>query len=419
MRRFLCIFTVLLAGFSTLGSDAFAAVPDNAVQRRLEALDAAEPLRSSVWGVLAVNFKGDTLACVHARRRMIPASNMKLITTGAALLQLGPSSRFSTQVGIRGAVKDSTLLGDVCLVGGGDPTIGTLFSYLPAPQTHFEKWAEALRGAGIRRVEGRIVGDGSWLANEGRHTDWSSEDERTRDGVVPGGLTFRGAMGDSLPDGALSCAIHFRRYLEENGIAVSGPCAEEKTDSVQVLASFPSPQLRSLVRTANFESDNFIAETLLLALGRKLRGATDYDGATLALQDALAPLGLKACSRSMRFADGSGLSRKNYLSPEFTVRFLTAMSRTGVYKDYLASLPAPGKGTLKTRLKALPAEQKARIRMKSGSMNGVRCFSGYILPADGNPAHTIAFSVFTNNVVAPGAAHAALVDGIIEELLSL
>ena len=395
---------------------ASAAVPRTQAQRRIQDLDSREPLRSSVWGVLAVNLKGDTVACLHHRRRMVPASNMKLVTTGAALLTLGPSARFSTTVGYRGAVQDSTLLGDLCVVGGGDPTIGTLFSYLPAPETHFARWAEALRQAGIRRIEGRIVGDGSWLESDGRHTDWSSEDERSRDGVVPSGLTFRGAMGDSLPDGPLSCVLHFRRYLEENGIVVSGPCVEEKTDSVQVLGQFPSPDIRTLAKQANFESDNFYAETLLLALGRKLRGDCSYEGATEALHDALAPLGLKARSRQVRFADGSGLSRKNYLSPDFVVRFLTAMTRTRVWRDYLASLPVPGKGTLSTRLKSASPQTRSRIRMKSGSMNGVRCFSGYILSADGAPERTIVFSVLTNNVLATSSAHATLVDGVIEAL---
>ena len=120
----------------------------------------------------------------------------------------------------------------------------------------------------------------------------------------------------------------------------------------------------------------------------------------------------------MRFADGSGLSRKNYVSPEFFVRLLTAMSRTSCYKDYLNSLPRPGRkdGTLTTRLPKAPQEVKNRIYMKSGSMNGVRCFSGYILPSDGDTRKTIAFSLMVNNFVGRQTELAPILDNIILEL---
>jgi D-alanyl-D-alanine carboxypeptidase/D-alanyl-D-alanine-endopeptidase (penicillin-binding protein 4) len=117
----------------------------------------------------------------------------------------------------------------------------------------------------------------------------------------------------------------------------------------------------------------------------------------------------------MRFADGSGLSRKNYVSPEFLVRVLTGMARTSSYKDYLNSLPRPGRkdGTLQTRLPKVPAEVKNRIYMKSGSMNGVRCFSGYILSSDGKPENTIVFSIMTNNTVVPSSRMNFIMDRII------
>ena len=51
--------------------------------------------------------------------------------------------------------------------------------------------------------------------------------------------------------------------------------------------------------------------------------------------------------------------------------------------------------------------------MKSGSMNGVRCFCGYIEASDGDPRHRVAFSVMTNNVTAPGTSVYRLIEGII------
>ena len=115
----------------------------------------------------------------------------------------------------------------------------------------------------------------------------------------------------------------------------------------------------------------------------------------------------------MQFYDGSGLARKNYITPDFTVRFLTAMSKTASYKDYLASLPQAGVGTLASRLRSAPEAVRARVRMKSGSMNGVRCFSGYILASDGKPENTIVFSIMTNNTVVASSRINFIMDRII------
>lgn len=389
------------------------------VQKTVNALDAnGGALEHSVWGILAVNFKGDTLAQLNQGRCMVPASNMKLITTAGAYLKLGRGYTFKTQLATDGEIRDTTLFGNLYVIGGGDPLIGNLFTYLPKEDIPFGKWRKVLENKGIRRIEGDIVGDGSYFSGERRHTDWSTEDERSKDGVVPAGLTWRGKMGDSIPDGPLAAATHFRRWLVANGIVVTGGAGENTVDSLTILGIAQSASLNHIATIANHQSDNFCAETLLKAIGKANNGSDDYDTATAALHRALSPIGLAGPSAGMRFADGSGLSRKNYVSPEFLVRLLTGMAKTGVYKDYLGSLPRPGRkdGTLQTRLPKAPAAVKNRIYMKSGSMNGVRCFSGYILPSDGDARKTIAFSIMVNNFVGKQSELAPVLDNLILEL---
>ena len=115
--------------------------------------------------------------------------------------------------------------------------------------------------------------------------------------------------------------------------------------------------------------------------------------------------------------DGSGLSRKNYVSPAFFVRFLRKMMTVPAWEPFFASLPVPGtKGTLETRFEKAPQEFKERIHMKTGSMNGVRCFSGYVTASDGNPQHTIVFSVLVNNCPEPSYQMVPVLDGIIEAI---
>lgn len=420
------------------------------VQTSVEALDSkGGALEHSVWGILAVNFKGDTIASLNKGKCMVPASNMKLVTTAAAYLRLGRDYRFNTTIATDGQIKDSTLCGNLYIIGGGDPLIGNLFSYLPKEDVPFSKWNKILTDNGIARIEGAVVGDGSYFCGELRHTDWSTEDERSKDGVVPSGLTWRGKMGDSIPDGPLAAATHFRRWLIANGTPVSGTAAETGArqpsdrqcpdrapleghggalclsrtaivmpDSLTILGTAQSATLNHIASIANHQSDNFCAETLLKAIGKSNNGSDDYDTATAALHRALSPIGLAGPSAGMRFADGSGLSRKNYLSPEFLVSLLRGMARSRCYKDYLHSLPRPGRadGTLKTRLPKAPSAVKDRIYMKSGSMNGVRCFSGYILPSDGNAQNTICFSIMVNNYVGSQTKLAPVLDALILEL---
>lgn len=424
--------------------------PATAVQKSVEALDSkGGALEHAVWGVLAVNFQGDTIASLNKGKCMVPASNMKLVTTAAAYLRLGRDYRFNTTIATDGQIKDSTLCGNLYIIGGGDPLIGDLFSYLPKEDVPFSKWNKILTDNGIARIEGAVVGDGSYFCGELRHSDWSTEDERSKDGVVPSGLTWRGKMGDSIPDGPLAAATHFRRWLIANGIPVSGTAAETGArqpsdrqcpdrapleghggalclsrtaivmpDSLTILGTAQSATLNHIASIANHQSDNFCAETLLKAIGKSNNGSDDYDTSTAALHRALSPIGLAGPSAGMRFADGSGLSRKNYLSPEFLVSLLHGMARSRCYKDYLHSLPRPGRadGTLKTRLPKAPSTVKDRIYMKSGSMNGVRCFSGYILPSDGNSQNTICFSIMVNNYVGSQTKLAPVLDALILEL---
>jgi D-alanyl-D-alanine carboxypeptidase/D-alanyl-D-alanine-endopeptidase (penicillin-binding protein 4) len=56
---------------------------------------------------------------------------------------------------------------------------------------------------------------------------------------------------------------------------------------------------------------------------------------------------------------------------------------------------------------------KDRIYMKSGSMGGVRCYSGYVLPTSGEKKDIIIFSVMTNNVTAPTPKVLQVMDKII------
>lgn len=372
----------------------------NPVQEMLNALDAPGGLlESSSWGFVAMTMKGEPIAKIHENKRLVPASNMKLITTGVALAAYGGNYRMNTRFATDGEIKDSTLAGNLYIIGGGDPILGELFSYLPGRD--FRKWRDALVAAGITRISGDIIGDGSYFKGERHHGDWSIEDEQTKDGVVPCGLTWRGEMGDSIPDGAYAAALHFKEWLDaDSTITVDGrPLEGIAPEGAKAIAAVNAPPLREITALTNHWSDNFCAETLLKLVGLKYKASDEYGPCTTALKDAMATFGLKEKAAGMRFADGSGLSRKNYVTPGFMADYLLAIGKSRWYRDFLYSLPQPGRpdGTLKNRMQGY--SDRGRIYMKSGTMNGVRCYSGYILSGDRKSDRTIIFSFLVNNFV--------------------
>ncbi len=394
-----------------------AAVPlsaQNSLESRLLTLSEKEPLRSSVWGVMVVNMKGDTVAAFNSSQRMIPASNAKLLTTGAALNTLGADYRFETGIGYTGKIENGSLTGDLYIMGGADPTIGVRARV----EDVFRNWKAILDKAGISEIKGRIIADSRYLRDRGIEKSWQYEDLECGDALVPRGLNFQknvrdyrhlftmGFIAEPAPED--TCAVAFSQYLVQKGLPVTGECLSggpdgmAVRDSIILLGSSRSIPLSAIIRETNCLSDNFYAETLYRLMSDRY----------VPVLDALEKLGLPTRG-NIQLYDGSGLSRKDYVSPAYFVSFLKTMHSTGVFDCFLKSLPQPGSGTLAIRLRKAPEDMKKRIYMKSGSMNGVCCYSGYILPSGGDETETIAFSLMTNNVVDPQGRLSGIIDEII------
>lgn len=478
MKKLALILAVLLS---------FQAAAQNAVQAYLNQLKTTEELKEAVWGLKAVKLNGEVIAEYNGGTRMVPASNMKLITTGVILNELGPDYRFQTKLAYNGEIRDSTLIGDLYIVGGGDPTIGDRDTVAVELQATFAAWEKIIRSAGIERIEGRIIGDGRYFDGERQNHSWMLEDCAAGDGTVLTGLSFSGGLqsfnvspgakdGDPakveaiFPEtpwmnwnhscrtaaagtgedlyyasselapiasmtgtvplgaktrritcansfGAMTCAFYFYRYLENEGIiATEGPAdidmnglirdfsseealpAAKPQDQLAYIGGTVSKPLVDIVRHTNNESNNYYAESFMRTLAKEKSGSATYASGQETVKSALKNLGLKNVAE-MQIFDGSGLSRKNYVSPDFFVDYLTAMHSSKVYSAFLSTLPQPGKGTLVSRMVNASSSVRARVYMKSGSMNGVRCYSGYILPSDGSEENIIVFSFLTNNTV--------------------
>ena len=145
-------------------------------QRYVESISRSESLKSSVLGVLALTEGGDTLASWNSGQRMVPASTMKLITTGLAIHRLGPDFKYVTRIGYSGSIKDGILDGDLYIVGGGDPTIASKDSIAIPRAKLFAQWKSFLDKAGIKKINGKVIGDGRYFDGPIEHDTWSYQD---------------------------------------------------------------------------------------------------------------------------------------------------------------------------------------------------------------------------------------------------
>jgi D-alanyl-D-alanine carboxypeptidase/D-alanyl-D-alanine-endopeptidase (penicillin-binding protein 4) len=136
----------------------------------IDALLNVEWLRYGYCGVVVRDLQtGETLYRRDSERVLIPASNMKLLVTAAALHRLGPEYRFRTRVWMRGTLTpDGVLHGDLILQGLGDATL---------EMRGLETLAQQVRQAGVQRVQGYLLYDDSWLDAERYGFGWSSGDE--------------------------------------------------------------------------------------------------------------------------------------------------------------------------------------------------------------------------------------------------
>jgi serine-type D-Ala-D-Ala carboxypeptidase/endopeptidase (penicillin-binding protein 4) len=131
--------------------------------------------RQGRWGVLAVSMdRGDTLLSVNPDDVMVPASNMKLLTTAAALYHLGPGFRYRTFLLADGPQREHVLEGDLILYGTGDPTLSERF--FPSATAPLDSLVRLVLRQGITQVRGSLVLDGSFFKGPDLHPDWDPRD---------------------------------------------------------------------------------------------------------------------------------------------------------------------------------------------------------------------------------------------------
>ncbi len=309
---------------------------------------------------------------VFARNRglsLAPASTEKLTLAYALLATLGPTHRIETSVLGDGFLDGDTWRGNLVLKGSGDPALTT---------AQLRRLAAQVRGYGIRRVTGAVVGDETLFDTRRTAPGWKSS-YYLRESPPLSALSvdrgrYRGAV---TRNPALAAATIFRSALAERGVAVAGPARVGRASAAaQQIGLVRSEALVAMLRLVNRESDNFTAEILLKYLGALYarRGTTAAGSAVV--RNALAAAGVPL--RGVRIADGSGLSLLNRLTTDTLVALLAAAWSDPVLRgSFQASLAVAGRsGTLRHRLRA--AAVRGRVLAKTGTTSLASTLAGYV-----------------------------------------
>ncbi|MEN8375376.1 MAG: D-alanyl-D-alanine carboxypeptidase/D-alanyl-D-alanine-endopeptidase [Gemmatimonadota bacterium] len=144
---------------------------------------------SDKWGVLVVSLdRGDTLFALNENQPFVPASNLKLFTSAAALRGLGPDFRFGTYLLADGPIEDGKLEGDLVLYGTGDPSFSELFHR--RPNAVWRAFADSLARLGVTEVTGRLVADASYFGRTGVSLGWQDSYSTDAYAALPGALAF-------------------------------------------------------------------------------------------------------------------------------------------------------------------------------------------------------------------------------------
>ncbi|TDT81755.1 D-alanyl-D-alanine carboxypeptidase/D-alanyl-D-alanine-endopeptidase (penicillin-binding protein 4) [Arthrobacter sp. AG258] len=352
----------------------------------------------------------------------VPASNLKLLTSAAALRTLGPDHRFATKV-LRGPAP-----GQVVLVGGGDVLLGAGESRPEQTLGHAglatlaAQAVDALRAAGTTG-EITVLLDDSLFTGPALNPAWLAGDVEAGEIAPLYPLALNSARFDPAvttgprpQDAAMAAAGEFAARLRAAGAGagltvVAGVERAPGTAAAAGAAVQAQPVVLAEVESATVAeqvdlmlqvSDNYLAETMgrmaALATGR----SGSNDGATAAVVAEAGAAGV--ATDTIKLADVCGLALGNQVSARQFTDVVRAMT-TGAdarLRGALDGFPVGGlSGTLDTRYgDAGTAGGAGLVRAKTGTLNTVLALSGYVVDADGR---LLVFS-FIGNGLTPGAA---------------
>jgi len=224
---YICIFT-FWATFSNAQNSI------NSVQQQIAGWQTTPGLsNASICISVSDNQTNEKLIESSPQLSLIPASILKTITTATALEVFGPDFRFQTSLTYSGIIHSDTLFGDLQIIGGGDPTLGS--KYFPESKSFQEEWIKALKEKNIKVITGNLIVDATIYESQAISGTWIWEDI--------GNYFGAGASGISVNDNMYE--IHLK----------SGSEAGKLTKIERIVPEIPNLELTNEVLSSDLNSD--------------------------------------------------------------------------------------------------------------------------------------------------------------------
>lgn len=156
----------------------FLHAQQNSFAQNLQRFDSLQILKNASWGFCMIDNKsGDLIASHNPNLSLLPASNLKIITTAAALLQFGGDYQLKTILSYQGTISNGVLKGNLVISGAGDPSFGSWrFGSDYKMESILNQWTQAIKSAGIQSIEGNIIIDLSLFGGQAVPDGWTWND---------------------------------------------------------------------------------------------------------------------------------------------------------------------------------------------------------------------------------------------------
>jgi len=421
-------------------------LPQEALPQPITRLLGKYKINPANISIFIKDVNADVPLLVHqANTLRSPASTMKLVTTYAALKELGPAYSWQTEAWRRGSLENGVLDGDLLIKGYGDPFL---------VHERYWKFVHDLKSKGLQVIRGDVVIDNHYFDlpsidpgafdNEPHRVYnappsalmfnfqatrflFQPADDEQRVSVTPfplnpelmldnqlrllqGGCRkshyrpkFKETVDSQLKvSGSYSrrCGQQyilrhvtspdkhafyaFRQFWLELGGSLQGQMktGELNRETDELLHRYSSPTLGEQIRLINKWSNNVMTRQLLLTLGAKRYGApATLEKGRAAISDVLNEIGVSRADEIF-IENGSGLSRDSRITANQMGHMLEVAYRDKYMPEFLSSLALSGiDGTMHSRFDG--EDMEGRSHLKTGALRDVTAIAGYMLNRQG------------------------------------
>lgn len=446
------LFITNIAGAQTLQQN---------IQKAFNRLQQDSQCRYASLSLTVLDAKtGETVFAANPDMGLAPGSTLKTVTSITAFNVLGKDYQFQTQLGYTGAISaDGTLTGDIIIKGGGDPTLGSWRWASTREGVVLNTMVTALKKAGIKKINGRIIGNNGIFKSQGIPDGWIWQDLGTYYGAGIAGLCWRenqfditlrtGAVGSPIGISGTIPVTNYLQYKSEltNGVAKSGDLAYPYLPAYgskvmylrgtyavdqtkkRVAAAIPDPAFDAALRLTDTLKSIGIAvssdpqSSMMLAdKGQTIPAATqsittilspelskivywlNQKSINLYAEQLLATLGSKA-GKDASTNDGVDAVKAFWEQKGIDKRSMNIFDGSGLSPEDRITTSTMARVLQSARAAAwfndfyesLPVYND--MKMKSGSINSVQAYAGF----QTHNGRQLCFSIMVNNYYGPGS----------------